>query len=72
MVGCWLKLKLSEPAVMSAQFNLILSLILNSKQQIIIPKCLCRESSGLAGYKTAGLSTQAFGDDESVALTGQQ
>ena len=67
MVVCWLKLKLSEPAVMSA----LLSLILNLKQHIVISECLCRESSDLAVYKAAGLSTQVFGDEESVALTVQ-
>ena len=35
---------------------------------IVIPECLCRESSGFAAFKVARSPTQAFGDDDFVAF----
>jgi len=35
-------------------------------KMVVIPECLCRESSDFAGPKGAGSPTQAFGDDDFV------
>ena len=35
---------------------------------IVIPECLCRESSDFAAFKVARSPTQAFGDDDFVAF----
>jgi len=41
------------------------SIIINS---IVIPECLCRESSGFAAFKVTRSPAQAFEDDDFVAL----
>ena len=35
---------------------------------VVILECLCRESSDFTAFKVAGSPTQAFGDDDFVAL----
>jgi len=35
---------------------------------VVVPECLCREPSGFTAFKVAGSPTQAFGDDDFVAL----
>jgi len=35
---------------------------------VVIPECLCRESSDFTAFKVAGSPIQAFGDDDFVTL----